>query len=290
MPDTVLAVDVGSTWCKAAYLDGEGRTLATGRAYTRTIPNGRESTLAGFWQACQAAVRAASDALADPLRPTAIGISTRALFGVCLERSGKGYLPAWDVVLDRQSSPDLQQVYSTAVWGERQPTAYGYAIGQAGLLRWLRRARPDDWRNIWRTGSLHDYIVYRLTGEWVTDPTSGPGQATWPAEIFALTGLPPSVFPTILEPHCLAGVLTTDAGAALGLPTGIPVVAGLHGGAAANIGIGAVEVCDACLSLGPNFVLRAVNGLHLPVPATGYLVAPERWAWVNNVPAASPQL
>jgi xylulokinase len=290
MGDMVLAVDIGSTWCKAAYLDRQGHTLATGRAYTRDIPSQRETTLARFWLACQQAVRAANDGLSGRLRPAAIGISSRALFGVCLNRAGAGYLPAWDVILDRQSSPDFRRAYSAEVWGERQPTAYGYAIGQTGLLIWLRRERPDEWRSIWRAGSLHDYIIYRLTDEWVTDPTSGPGQATWPAEIVALTGLPPSAFPVILEPNRIAGGLTLEAGDALDLPAGIPVVVGLHDGAAANIGVGAVEVGDACLTLGTNFVLRAVNGPHLPVPATGYSVAPGRWAWVNNVPGSSTQL
>lgn len=290
MRDVVLAVDVGSTWCKAAYLDPDGRTIATGRAYTRDIPVHREATLTRFWQAFQDAVRAANAGLSGRTRPAAIGISCRALFGICLDRAGAGFLPTWDVALDRRSSPDLRQAASVDVWGNKHPTAHGYAIGQTGLMLWLKRERPEEWRNIWRVGALHDYIVYQMTGAWVTDPTSGPGQLEWPAEIVALTGLSPDAWPLILEPHGIAGALTEAAGQALGLPAGIPVVAGMHDGAAANAGVGAVEVGDACLTLGTNFVLRAVNGAPLPIPATGYVVAPGRWAWVNNVPGASLQL
>lgn len=290
MRDVVLAVDVGSTWCKAAYLDPDGQTIATGRAYTREIPVHREATLAGFWRAFQESVRAANAALSGRARPSAIGISTRALFGVCLDRAGVAYLPTWDVALDRQSSQDLKLATSAEIWGLRHPTAYGYAIGQTGLLLWLKRERPEEWRNIWRAGALHDYIVYQMTGAWVTDPTSGPGQLEWPTEIVALIGLPPDALPPVLEPHCIAGALTAAAGQTLGLPAGIPVVAGMHDGAAANTGVRAVQVGDACLTLGTNFVLRAVNGAPLPIPATGYVVAPGRWSWVNNVPSASPQL
>jgi sugar (pentulose or hexulose) kinase len=290
MRDVVLAVDVGSTWCKAAYLDPAGHMVATGRAYTRDIPVHRELTLARFWQAFQDAVRAANAGLGGRPRPAAISISTRALFGVCLDRAGAGFLPTWDVTLERQSSADLRQATSTEVWGDKHPTAHGYAIGQTGLLLWLRRERPDEWRTIWRVGSFHDYLIYQMTGAWVTDPTSGPGQLEWPAEILALVGLPPDALPPILEPHSVAGALTKAAGHALGLPAGVPVVCGLHDGAAANAGVGAVQIGDACLTLGTNFVLRAVNGAPLPLPATGYVVAPGRWAWVNNVPGASPQL
>lgn len=288
--DLVLAVDVGSTWCKAAYLDPQGYPVAAGRAYTRTIPLDRHTTLAGFWDAFVGAVREATARLPSCVSPEAIAIATRAQFGVCLMATGEACLPAWDVTLDRKSSPDLQHAYSPAVWGEQDPHAYGYGMALAGLSVWLKHTRPDDWRNVWRIGALHDYIVFQLTSAWVTDPTTGPGQTEWPVEIVTMSGLPHSAFPVVLEPQQVAGQLTSAAGQSLGLPAGIPVVVGLHDGTAANYGVRALQAGDACLSLSTNFVLRTVNGLRLPPPATGYRVTLDRWAWVNNVPGASTQL
>lgn len=289
MAEVVLAVDIGSTWCKAAYLDEQGRTVATGRAYTRGIPAARYETLDRFWTAFAEAVREATGRLPAGLYPGAIAISTRALFGVCLDDSGQATLPAWDAKLEK-TSPDYRHAYSTQVWNDKDPFAYGYAIGQAALMLWLKRERADDWRSIQRVGALHDYIVYRMTGEWVTDPTTGPGQAAWPQEILAMTELPSAAWPRILDPEQVAGGLLTDAAGDLGLPTNTPVVVGLHDGAAANLGVRAVQAGDGCFTLGTNFVFRAVTGERLTSKCMGYVVAPGSWAWVSNVPVASPQL
>lgn len=286
--ELVLAIDLGSSWCKAAYVDAAGRLVASGRAYTRSITPSRAAMLPAFWTAFGQAVRAAHSHLPTPIPPAAIGISCRAQFGVCLDQAGQAFWPVWDCLLDK-TSPILQWAYAPELWGEQDPYAFGYGVRQAALVAWLREQRPDEWRRIQRVGALHNYLVYQLTGAWVTDPTSGAEQATWPQPILELTGLPPSAFPTILPAHQVAGGLSAAAAAALGLPLGTPVVVGLHDGAAANLGTGTVHPGDACLTLGTNFVFRAVNGPRLTSRCFCYTVAPGRWAWVNNVPSASTQ-
>ncbi len=294
MAELVLAVDVGSTWCKAAYLDQQGSFVASGRAYTGDIVMDRNRTLPRFWHAFVAATRAATAQLPAGSQPAALGISTRALFGVCQNQQGESYLPAWDILLDRRTSPDVQAVYRAAAWSAQDPPqdphAYGYAIGVTGLLRWLKHNRPAEWQAIWRVGALHDDLLYRLTGAWITDPATGPGVLTWPAVLVQMTGLPASAFPTVAEPDQSAGHLTAAAAQALALPASTPVVVGMHDGAAANLGVGAIHPGDACFTLGTNLVLRVVAGA-TPLPGgMGYPVAPGSWAWVGNVPGASRQL
>ena len=68
--DVVLAVDIGSTSCKAAYLDKQGRMVATGRVNTRQIPVARTETLSGFWEAFGLSVHAASAQLAERMLPS----------------------------------------------------------------------------------------------------------------------------------------------------------------------------------------------------------------------------
>jgi sugar (pentulose or hexulose) kinase len=289
MSDLVLAIDLGSSWCKAAYVDAAGRLVASGRAYTRAITASRDAMLPAFWQALCTAVRSANRQLSVAIPPAAIGISCRAQFGVCLDATGAAFWPVWDCLLTK-SSPELQRAYAPELWGEQDPYACGYGVRMGALLAWLHQQRPDEWGRIQRVGALHNYLVYRLAGVWVTDPTSGAEQARWPQAILDLTGLPENAFPLTLPAHELAGGLTADAAAALGLPVGTAVVVGLHDGAAANLGTRAVEAGDVCLTLGTNFVFRAVNGARLSSGSFCYTVAPERWAWVNNVPGASTQL
>ncbi|NJN83170.1 MAG: hypothetical protein HC802_13385, partial [Caldilineaceae bacterium] len=137
MADLLLAADIGSTTCKAAYLDAQGRIIAVGRASTRQIPAARVGTLEGFWQAFVAAAREAGDRLPFAPRPVAIGIACRALFGACLDETGSAYWPIWDKSYFR-TSPEIRAAYSAEVWGEKNPFNYGYATTFGGLVNWLQ--------------------------------------------------------------------------------------------------------------------------------------------------------
>lgn len=281
----MLAIDLGSSWCKAAYIDRQGTIVSEGRVFTREIPAVREGMLGRFWDVVVSAVQQA----ACDRHSAAIGISCRGLFGVCLDSAGHGFVPSWDFNA-LKTLAEVSGAYADPIWGERDPYAYGYALRLAGLLIWLRRNKPDEWREIHRVGALHDYIVYQLSGRWMTDPTTGPEHDRWPDEMLELSGLPREAFPIVAAPESVAGGLTACAAEALGLASGTPVVVGLHDGAAANIGAGAVRQHDACFTLGTNFVLRAVTGQRLTSKCFGYSVGYGQWAWVNNVPRASTQL
>jgi len=289
MPDLVLAIDLGSSWCKAAYMDRAGTFAATGRSYTRPILPARDGMLEQLWETVITAVRAAHSQLSHAAHPAAIALSCRSLFGACLDHAGQAFWPAWDAELSKHS-PDIRRAYSPEIWGDTDPYAFGYGTRLAGTVLWLQRTRPAEWRRIARIGALHDYIVYRMTGAWVTDPCTGPGPTGWPHEIVEITGLPPDALPRTLEPHELAGGLMADAAAALGLPAGTSVVVGLHDGPAANLGVRAIRAGDCCLTLGTNFVFRAATGARLTTHCFCYSVAPGSWAWVNNVPISSTQL
>jgi sugar (pentulose or hexulose) kinase len=291
MRDLVLAIDLGLSWCKAAYLDQEGNLVATGRAYTRSILPARNGMLERLWDAVAASVCAAQRQLPDSVavRTVAIGVACRGEFGTCLDHQGQGFWPVWDNALPR-ASPYIAQAYAPEVWHGKDPFAFGYATRLAAILLYLKNERPHEWSKIYRIGALHDYLVYRLAGVWVTDPTSGPGQEEWPEEIIAMTGLPRDAFPHTLPPQQVIGGLIAGACDALELPEGTPVVVGLHDGAASSLGVRAIDVGDACLTLGTNFVLRAVTGKRLTSRSFSYSILPGRWAWVNNVPKASAQL
>lgn len=289
MTQTVLAVDIGSTWCKAAWLDSRGQMLAQGRAYTRDIPPGPRSTPDGFWAAFVAAVREATGRLPSTAQPAAIGIACRALFGICLDADGNASWPAWEMALDRYTNPVIAYAHTDEAWNGTNPFLYGYTPSFAGIFHWLRIHKPEVLTSVVCAGALRDFIVYRMTGAWVTDPATGPNQYTWPEGLFPLSGLSPDALPAILDPHAIAGGLTAAASEALGLPEGLPVVVGQHDGAAANLGVGAIRPNDGCFTLGTNFVFRGVMGAHPGSHAMGYWVAPGVWSFVGNIGAATRQ-
>src|SRR4051812_36696372 len=86
---TVLAIDVGSTWCKVAYVDRTGAVVAEGRAYCRgggSFGPGA-AALRAVEQALVTATQAASRELVAagrPVAPAAIGLSCRGVIGLWL--------------------------------------------------------------------------------------------------------------------------------------------------------------------------------------------------------------
>lgn len=285
--DLVLAIDVGSTWCKAAYVDRAGRFVAEGRVYRRGGPPFGHGTadLEEVWDAVRRAVRRAGEQAGTGNRepqPAAVGVTAHKAPGVWLDERGEPVEPPRDSVLNA-GREDIGACYSSDAWQSNDPFACGYGVDLIGNTRWLRRVHPDLWSRVQYAGTLHTWLMRRLTGRWVTSPAAGPGEDRWPNEVTELAGLPVGAFPTVHHGYEQVGTLVPSTAEDLGLPPDTPVVAGTHDGAAANLGAGAIRVNDACLTLGTNGVIRAVTGERLP-RQFGYPVVTGRWAMVRDLP------
>jgi autoinducer 2 (AI-2) kinase len=107
------------------------------------------------------------------------------------------------------------------------------SITAPARLRWLARHRPGILSATSSLGMLSDWIVYRLSGEHVTEPSCGSSSGMftlasrgWSQSIPAMCGLPAAVLPPVADPGTVVGEVTADAAALTGLRPGTPVVAG----------------------------------------------------------------
>lgn len=110
----------------------------------------------------------------------------------------------------------------------------------------------------------------------------------WDAEALALAGLREAQLPEVVATTATVGVLRPEVADAVGLPRGLPVVAGATDGPLANLGVGAVRPGVAALSVGTSAALRVV----VRTPGTDeagalfcYALTEDRWVIggaVNN--------
>lgn len=288
----MLAIDLGSTVCKAGYLDRRGTIVAQGRApCPRPAVAGGQPALADFWPVLHAAVRAAGDELrcaGQEPRPAALGLSCRAMFGIFLDQDGQP-LPGSGQMLAVRGAPDTIATCASPAWGPDGPYAYAYASRQVATARWYRRTHPDCWQRVRRIGALRDWLVLQLTGQWVTDLATGPGQDDWPRAVPTLTTAPLDAFPPVRDGHTVAGALIAPAASALGLPAGTTIVTGYHDGSAAGIGTGTIAPGDTCLTIGTNLAFRPVCEPR-PPDCFGYPIIRDSWAWVDSVPSSATRL
>jgi sugar (pentulose or hexulose) kinase len=261
----VLALDVGTTWCKGLALARGGRIVAHCRRPTG-IGTGASFSVedsppvfAGLRDTALATLGQLADGLKERCTVLGLGITAPFYPGVCLDAAGRPFgLPlGW-------SAPESLRHGMDA---DLHTTAGPLMLRLTALAPWRDRMR--------HAGSLINLVALELTGRWVTDPASGPGGLRWPAPVTRLVR--PDALPAVVPFGTVIGGLTPGAAQATGLPSGLPVALGGHDGACANLGALASRPGDCCLTLSTNFVPRAVAAA--PVPGLyGYPVGLAGWA------------
>jgi autoinducer 2 (AI-2) kinase len=122
------------------------------------------------------------------------------------------------------------------------------AITAPARFRWIARHQPEIFGSIAHVGMLGDWILHRLCGVHVTDPSLGSSsgmfelaQRDWSEYIIEMCGLERSVFPEVAAPGTLIGPVSPHAAAATGLREGTPVVVGGADTQLSLVGIGVGE-------------------------------------------------
>ncbi len=111
---------------------------------------------------------------------------------------------------------------------------------------WIKRHEPEVFRKIAHMGMLADWILYRLCGEFVTEPSIGSSSAlfdlkdrTWSAELVELLGLNATIFPPVVSSGSTVGSVSRKASSESSLAEGTPVVVG---GADTQLGLAGIGV------------------------------------------------
>lgn len=268
MTAAVLGIDAGTTGVKAVLYALEGAVLATGHrsvAVARAAGGIAESDPSHIWEAVVGAVHAAlSDTDADV---RAIGVTGQGDGAWLMDAAGSPVRPAalW---LDGRGAARVTQ------WEkDGRAAAVIAATGSApfaGTLPILFEEFAERDPESLTAATVHlnckDSIRFRLTGIAATDPSEASrtyldvGNGQYSDTLIAALGHERwrSLLPPVHDPYSIAGGLTSDAAAELGLTPGIPVAVGLVDSAACPVGLGAVHDGDGYIVLGTTATV-AVN-------------------------------
>jgi sugar (pentulose or hexulose) kinase len=261
-----LAVDCGTSACKAAVVAEDGRILAWARRPVRVQqpdPSRAEVDPDKIWAAVLAAARAALRQLpASRRRIEAVGVC--ALLGyVFLDRFNRPLGPSI-IWMDNRAGAEADEIRRRIP----EKTVYrrtGRRVSPellAPKLMWLAREQPGIYRRIRAVIGLKDEMVRRLTGTVRTDLAHLDYSLLFDirkgridADIASALGIDPGVFP---EPHRaaeVAGRLAPEAARRIGLPAGLPVICGSSDGTTAMYGGGILTEGAGVLVTGTTDVL-----------------------------------
>ncbi len=253
MTDLLLGVDIGTSSCKTALFDADGRVVAQGSSDYPVIYPHRgwaEQDPEDWWQGvCRAVSGMLRESGIDPGRIAGIGVDGQSWSAVALDRVGQVLCPTpiWtdtrSEALCREAEARLGPERLFSVCGN--PAQPGYSWPK---ILWYRKERPEVFEKAEKILQSNSYIVYRMTGAVTQDLSQGYGLACfdmrrgrWDESACRDLGIPRKFLPEIVPCHEIVGKLTREAAEATGLAEGTPVVAGALDAACGTLGAGVVS-------------------------------------------------
>ncbi|MGZ4388285.1 MAG: FGGY-family carbohydrate kinase [Gaiellaceae bacterium] len=249
----VLGIDAGTESVRAGIFDLSGTPVAIevepyGVAQPRS--GWAEQDPADWWRALRGAVRAAVASAGD--RADAIlGLSVAATSCtvVATDADGSPLRPSI-IWMDVRAGEEARRIAET---GHPALKYTGHGPVSAEWLPckalWLKRHEPEVYDAAAHFCEYTDWLIHRLTGEWTAsiDNTSirwfyDRDEGGLPISLYEEVGLDdlPAKLPSrVLDMGAVAGSLTAEAAAELGLPAGLPVA---EGGADAFVAMAGLDV------------------------------------------------
>lgn len=256
----LLAIDLGTSSVKVVVIDPGGRLLGVGNQEYPLLtvqPGWAEQAPDGWWRATVRAVQQAVGQ-AGPGQIAAIGLSGQMHGTVLVDAALQPIGPAI-IWADQRSTAEVEE-FELRVGRQRLAEIAGTAPAAGFMgptLLWLQHHDPARLEQARAALLPKDYLRLRLTGRVATEASDASAtalfdvrQRRWSEEIMRLVQLPAALLPELLEPAALAGDLLPAAAAELGLPAGIPVVAGCADQVAQALGNGLLDPGSGSVTVG----------------------------------------
>jgi len=284
--DYVIGVDIGTQSTKALLCDASGRIIAQqAKAYRPDTP---KPLWAEQWPQVwlDAVLECIAGCVAHALKADA-SFAAQRVRAICISSlyGGSG-IPVDEAIeplhpcliwMDRRATAEVQWVRDNvdmarlmAITGNGVDSYYGFT-----KMLWLKRHKPEVWRATRYLLPPNAFVIQRMTGAIAVDRSSAGNiggvydqqAATWSTELLEQLGIPRSMMPDrLVASSDVVGELTAQVAAQLGLPAGVPVVAGGVDAAMATLAAGATRTGQHVAMMGSSmcwgFISQRVQPEH----------------------------
>ncbi len=252
MPKYLLAHDLGTSGNKATLFSEDGRLIAAEvHAYDTQYFNDTwvEQDADQWWQAvCNTTRKILQETAVLAEDIVGVSFSGQMMGCLCVDRNGN---PLRNSIIwaDQRAVKQAEQLESKisqqnffSHTGHRNTPSYGMQ-----KLMWVRDNEPEIYEKTYKVLNAKDYIVFRLTGKFYTEPSDANSMACfdldnlcWSEMLLEHAGLDGDKLPEIKPSTFVAGNVTDEAAEATGLCVNTKVVLGGGDGLVANIGCGSI--------------------------------------------------
>lgn len=250
MKGQLLGIDIGTSACKVAVFDEDGKVLAqANRPYQVYYPQSgwAEQNPEEWWEAICGAVRAVlseQEVNAEQIR--GIGVDGQSWSAIPVDENGNVLhnTPIWMDTRARHLCESVKEEIGAdeifRVAGNDFLPSY-----VTPKLLWFQRERPDVFRRTYKFLQSNSYIAMKLTGEMSLEYSQCYGihffnmeKLCFDTALAEKMGLPPELMPKLYRCDEIIGSVTKEAAEKTGLKAGTPVAAGGLDAACGALGAG----------------------------------------------------
>ncbi|MDD4663300.1 MAG: xylulokinase [Caldisericia bacterium] len=257
----LIGIDIGAVGVKAILIDSLGnKVCSTWSPHDFQIPKPFwiEQNPEDWWDGTlECLIKLLRISKVSPTQIVGIGLSGQ-MYGLVLITGSGGVLRPCILWNDQRSIH--QAITITKDIGEENILRFTgnnlYANFTAPKIKWVQENEPELYSKVGKIMLPKDYIRYKLSGEIVSDVTDASGTALfnvekrkWSREMLMNLNISPYLLPDTMESTAVSGYLNDETALKIGLPSGIPIIAGAGSSISRIIGAGALTNDVATISI-----------------------------------------
>ncbi len=296
MDGLILSIDCGTQSGRVLLFDRAGNLLVKEKVefepYYSTQPGWAEIDPEVYWNSACAACRRVKTEAPDLWKAVAaVVVTTLRDTCVFMDKDGKLLRDAIVWLDQRQAKCEqpLKAVYR-AMFALVGMTKTIEVVRRKTMANWLRENQPEVWKKTAKYLLASGFFAYRMTGRFVDSVASvighipfdyrhkcwpGPSHYNW--DVF---GIRRDQLPDLVRPGESMGGLTKEAAEQMGLPEGLPVLAGASDKGCETLGMGCLSPESASISFGTSATIQTTTKTYMePIPfMPSYMAAvPDRF-------------
>ena len=281
MAKTVAGIDLGTQSMKVVIYDYEKKEIIEKASCPMDLISEADGTREQTTEWFDKGLEVCFGKLSAENKKTieAIGVSGQQHGFVPLDKDGK---PLYNIKLWCDTSTTAECAYITKkAGGDAKVVKLLGNLMLPGFTApkslWLKNNKPEAFAKLAYIMLPHDYLNWKLTGEYVMEYGDSSGTALfdsknrcWSKKICDI--IDPSLMgklPKLIEAHEAAGKVSAAAAAAYGIPEGIPVSAGGGDNMMGAVGTGTVADGFLTMSMGTSGTLYGYSDKPIADPANG---------------------
>lgn len=265
----LIAHDLGTSGNKASLFSTSGELI---RSYTVNYPvhyfgeGCAEQDPDDWWKAvCQATLHITQGIKKESI----LAISFSAQMQCCLIVDKKGIPLRKAIIWSDQRAQKQAKQLEERIGGNQMYQITGHRVSPSYSLEklmWIKEEEPELYKQTAYMLQVKDYIIYKLTGEFVTDYSDASGtnaldltSLCWSKKILDAAQVDMDKFPPLHHSTDIIGPLTKEASASVGLTPSTLVVCGGGDGPCSAVGAGCIESNELFMTFGTSSWIGATT-------------------------------